>query len=68
MQQGTKVGGPHLIHDSENSADLLGFGRQHPQIGRNLQLKRLAAVCGLIRAHDNLQLIRILPLLQLINT
>jgi hypothetical protein len=51
VPQRAKVGGPHAMHDGENSADLLG-----------------SAVAGLIGAHDTLQLIRILALLQLINT
>ena len=36
VQQSAKVGGPHVMYDGENSADLFGFGRQYPQIGRDL--------------------------------
>jgi hypothetical protein len=56
------------VRDGENSADLLRFGRQNSQIGRDLRLQRGSLVGGLIRAHDTLQLIRNRALLQLINT
>jgi hypothetical protein len=56
------------VHGSENSADLFRFGRQYPQISRDLRLQRGSLVGGLIRAHDTLQLIRNRALLQLINT
>jgi hypothetical protein len=62
VQQSAKVSGPHVIYDSENSADLFGFGRQYPQIGRDLRLKGGPAACGLTRAHDTLQHIRILAI------
>jgi hypothetical protein len=56
------------MHGSENSADLLGFGRQYPQIRRNLRLQSGSAAGGLVVTHDVVKLIRIPPLLQLINT
>jgi hypothetical protein len=56
------------MRGSENSADLFGFGRQYPQIRRNLRLERGSAAGGLVITHDDVQLIRIRPLLQLINT
>jgi translocator protein len=68
MQQGAKVSGSHVVRDGKNSADLLRFGRQYPQIGHDLRLQRGSLVGGLIRAHDTLQLIRNRRLLQLINT
>lgn len=68
MKQSTKVGGPYVMRGSENSADLFGFGRQHPQIRRNLRLESGSAAGGLVRAHDNVQFIRFPSLLQLINT
>jgi len=56
------------MYGSENSADLFGFGRQYAQIRRNLRLQSGSAAGGLVVTHDDVQLIRILALLQLINT
>jgi translocator protein len=68
MKKGAKVSGSHVVCDGKNSADLLRFGRQYPQIVRDLRLQRGSLVGGLIRAHDTLQFIRNQRLLQLINT
>jgi hypothetical protein len=68
MKQGAKVSGSHVMRGGKNSADLLRFGRQYPQIGRDLRLQRGSLVGVLIRAHDTLQFIWNRTLLQLLNT
>jgi hypothetical protein len=68
MEQRAKIGRPHVMYRSENSADLFGFGRQYPQIRRNLRLQSGSAAGGLVVTHDDVKPIRILALLQLINT